>query len=65
MNTKELRSVAYLHHHINTTFEKPCKERVVMSIDWHDSHGATQASLNMSEPLNEVEDNVDLASLGS
>jgi hypothetical protein len=65
MNTKELRSVAYLHHHINTTFKEACEERVVMSIDWHDSHGATQASLNMSEPLAEVKDDVDLGQLGS
>jgi hypothetical protein len=56
MNTKETRSIAYLHHHINTTFKTECEERVVMNIDWHDSHGATQASLNMSEPMDEVVD---------
>ena len=65
MTNTELRSVAYLHHHINTTFKETCEERVVMSIDWHDSHGATQASLNMSEPLNEVKDDADLGQLGS
>ena len=76
MTDTETRSVAYLHYHINTTFKKECEERVVMSIDWHDGHGVSnshpqcsygvaQASLNMSEPLNEVEDNVDLGQLGS
>ena len=61
MTKTETRSVAYLHHHINTTFKETCEERVVVSIDWHDSHGATQASLNMSEPLNDLEGDVDLA----
>ena len=56
MTNTETRSVAYLHHHINTTFKEACEERVVMNIDWHDSHGAVQASLNMSEPLDEVVD---------
>ena len=56
MTNTETRSVAYLHHHINTTFKEACEERVVVSIDWHDSHGAIQASLNMSEPLADVED---------
>jgi hypothetical protein len=49
MTNTESRSIAYLHHHINTTFKKECEERIVMNIDWHDSHGAVQASLNMSE----------------
>ena len=72
MTNTETRSVAYLHHHINTTFKKECEERVVMSIDWHDGHGTSnshpqcsygviQASLNMSEPLAELDDDVDLA----
>ena len=65
MNTKETRSVAYLHHHFSTTFKKECEERVVLNIDWHDSHGATQASLNMSEPLHEVVDDADLGQFGS
>ena len=55
MTNTETRSVAYLHHHINTTFKKECEERVVISIDWHDSHGVPQASLNMSELLTDVE----------
>lgn len=49
------RSIAYLHHHINTTFKKECEERIVMNIDWNDSHGPIQASLNMSKPLDDVE----------
>jgi hypothetical protein len=76
MTNTETRSVAYLHHHINTTFKKECEERVVMNIDWHDGHGISnshpqcsygviQASLNMSEPLDEVADGEDLAQLGS
>ena len=55
MNKKETRSVAYLHHHINTTFKEACEERVVISIDWHDSHGVPQASLSMSELLTDAE----------
>ena len=65
MTNTETRSVAYLHHHINTTFKEACEERVVMNIDWHDSHGEPRASLNMSEPLDELDDDVNLADLGS
>jgi hypothetical protein len=74
MTDIETRSVAYLHHHINTTFKKECEERVVMNIDWHDGHGISnshprcsygvvQASLDMSEPLGEVADGEDLTQL--
>ena len=37
-----------------------------MNIDWHDSNGPPQASLNMSEPLHEVRrTDEDMAQLGS